>query len=105
MTRAEAASLTMADFTGAWYTVLPNGEKWQLLLHEDGRFEALPLRSVRERIDGRWELEDGHFAWFYAGGTATGGATKEVNPIILKTADKFMLSEKMGMTSIYTREP
>jgi len=105
MSRSEAASLTMADFTGAWYTVLPNGEKWQLVLHADGRFESLPIRSNRGTILGRWSVRDGGFVWSYAGGPDTGGVSREINPIILKTDDKFMLSEKMGMTSTYTREP
>lgn len=105
MSRAEVARLTMDDFAGAWYTVLPNGEKWQLVLHADGRFESLPIRSNRGTIIGRWSVQDGGFVWSYAGGPDTGGVSREINPIILKTGDKFMLSEKMGMTSTYTREP
>jgi hypothetical protein len=105
MSREEASSLTMTDFYGDWDTTLPNGEKWQLRLHEDGRFESLPIRSHRSGISGRWEVADSGIVWHYPGGPQTRGVTKEINPIILKTENKFMLSEKMGMTSVYTRSP
>jgi hypothetical protein len=105
MSREDASRLTMTDFYGDWNTTLPNGEKWHLRLHEDGRFESLPIRSHRVGISGHWEVADSGIVWHYPGGHETGGVTKEVNPIILKTENKFMLSEKMGMTSVYTRSP
>jgi len=105
MSREEASRLSMADFCGDWDTTLPNGEKWQLRLHEDGRFESLPIRSNRAGIAGRWEVADSGIVWHYPGGPEPGGVTKEINPVILKTENEFMLSERMGMTSVFTRSP
>ena len=103
MSKEEASQLSMIDFTGEWQTTLPNGEKWKLILHEDGRFESLPVRSNRGRIDGRWRVETGQFYWKYPGGANTGGVTSEINPIIMKIENKFMLQETMGRKSVYSR--
>lgn len=103
MTRQEARKLSMADFCGDWETTLSNGEIWRLELHEDGSFQALPIRSNRVMGKGRWQILDGAFYWEYERGNLNSKISREINPIIHKTTDKFMLSERMGMTSVYSR--
>lgn len=99
----QQVNYTAADFVGSWDTTLPNGERWLLVLHEDGRFDSLPVRSSRAALSGQWSMQAGKFYWTYPESAATGGVGKEVNPIIMKTAEKFMLQERMGMQSVYLR--
>lgn len=96
-----AMEWTAEDFYGCWYTDLPNGERWELTLEPDGRFQAKPIRnSYRSPNSGSWKVENGAFHWRYDHGKTAG----ETNPIILKNTNKFMLQERMGMQSIYYRE-
>lgn len=93
-----------ADFFGTWDTTLPNGEKWQLVLHADGHFDSLPLNSPRAAVSGTWEVQEGRFLWQYHDPTSPDGAIwREINPVIMKTANKFMLQERLGLKSVYSR--
>jgi hypothetical protein len=99
----ETRIYSMAEFVGQWETTLPNGEKWLMVLHEDGRFDSIPIQSPRGKSSGRWNLKKRTLVWEYPG-TGSNGTKSEINPIILKTEDKFMLQERMGMKSIFWRK-
>lgn len=94
------ANYTEQDFYGSWYTDLPNGERWELTLETNGRFQSRPIRnSHRPPCSGTWRVNNGAIHWRYDQGDLRG----ETNPIIKKSSDKFMLQERMGMQSLYYR--
>jgi len=100
---APQAHYSSADFVGDWETVLPNGDRWRMILTEDGRFRARPVHGFTPPTEGSWELVESALQWGYPEPSAAGGVKKEINPIILKTANKFMLQERRGMKSVFVR--
>jgi hypothetical protein len=100
---APQKDVSAATFVGSWDTTLPNSEQWRLVLHEDGRFDSIPVHSPRSGSSGLWSVSDGAFHWTYPDRSFPGGARHEINPIILNTAGKFMLQERLGMKSVFAR--
>lgn len=92
-----------ADFVGRWDTVLPTGERWRLTLSADGRCGAVSLVTLGTSQPCTWRLEDDALHWSYRDPAAPGGVRREINPIIIKTVNKFMLQERLGMKSVFAR--
>jgi len=100
--RSAASEAELGEWAGTWHSLAGEVLNVTTLL-ADGRFrtEHLAGNRVAGATSGRWELRSGSISWSYDG---PGGIADDVNPIVLKAADRFVLRELDGSESAFFRK-
>jgi hypothetical protein len=100
-----AAAADTGEWAGTWLSEA-EGITIETTLMPDGRFRSEYMAGIRVLgiTSGRWELQGQAIRWTYDEGPQGGLPANDVNSIVLKTAERFIVRELNGSDSVYYRK-